>query len=437
MMLHNKHFHRHHKDLSSAIAIGFSLLAFIANFLFNLLLSRNLTAAVYGDIYIVIQLLVLCSILGVWGTNTTIVRFLPKYLAGHEHDKLLGYLSWNKTLVFRATLVLSLLGGLFAAGAFILDKFHITSIDKMHPFIFAFWLIPLYIVSLITNSTLQGLQRVNLAMFLSNVGFVLLGIVELGLFVLVFKKVNIYQLLLLLGVSQSLIILIQFKLIKQKLYQIVTTENLQYEIPKWQQYSRSMLANNVVMYISNIVVVMVLELIGKHEAEVGIFAAITTVASIFYTVSGAINTLVSPQLSANENNPSKLQEITSKANLSRILITTPIILIVVFFAKDILVMFNPLFATYTLALNITTISTYLFIFFSIAASLLTYGGAEKLELYSTITFLLSSLLFSFILIPKFQLIGAIWAQVISLTIAYLFDFIACKKVLKVKTLFFI
>lgn len=434
---HHSHSNHHRRDLSGIIAVGISLLSFIASYCFNILLSRNLTAAVYGDVYIVVQILVLCSILGVLGTNTAIVRFIPQYLADNDTTKLLGYLSWNKLIVFRATLVLSILGALIASGAFMLDRLHIYSIDKMHPFIFAFWLIPLYIVSLITNSALQSFNRVNIAMFLSNVGLLLIGIVEVGLFILIFKKASIYQLLLLLGVSQIIIILVQLKLIKQKLTKLSSPEKSHYETPKWRQYSRAMLANNVVMFVSDVVVLMVLEWVGKNEADVGAFAAINTIAAIFYTVSGAINTLVSPQLSANEGKPKQLQIITTKANLLRIFISTPIILILVIFAKDILTMFNPIFATHFFALNVTSISTYLFMFLSIAGSILMYAGAEKLELYSNITYLISCLLLSFLLIPKYQLVGAIWAQAAGLGIAYTFDFIACKRALKVKTLFFI
>lgn len=438
MKLHRHHtHHKHHKDLSGMIAIGISLLAFAASYLFNLLLSRNLTADVYGDVYIVMQILTLSSILGVLGTNTTIVRFIPKYLANNENNKLLSYLAWNKALVFKATLLLSMLGAMAAAAAFMLDKFHVYSLDKLHPFIFAFWLIPLYILSLITNSALQGFKRVNLAMFLSQVCFMLIAIVEIGLFVLLFKHAGIYQLLLLIGVSQTVVTLLQLKILKSKLNMLEPNEGLHSELPKWQRYSRAMLVNNVVMYISDVMVLMVLELLGKHEAEVGAFAAINTIASIFYTVSGAINTLVSPQLSANEGKPAKLQAIASKANLLRIFITTPVILVLLFFAKDILIMFNPTFSGHLLALNITTVSTYLFMFFSIAGSILMYAGAEKLELYSNIIYLMSCLVLSFLLIPKFQLLGAIWAQAAGLGMTYVFDFIACKRAVKVKTLFFI
>lgn len=437
---HKRHSHLHIdlKTKLGVIAIGISLLAFIVNYIFNLLVSRHFPADVYGDFYVVLQIMLLCGILGVSGTNSSIVRFIPRYVAQYDNKKLRGYLAWNRKLVFKGTLALSVLGAMLAAVALLLDRLDIYSLNNVHPFVFAFWLIPLFIYSLLTNSVLQGFERVNLAMFLSTVLFYVFAIIEMILFVLLFKTSSIYSLLLLVGISQTLVVVIQLLLLKHKIDSLdPDDEDVISDKPSWKKYSQVMFFSNVLVYLADIIVLLVLEAIGKYEAEVGVFAAISTIVSIFFTISLAINTLIGPKLSKNADDPVELQKIVTQANILQLLITTPIVILSVWFAKDILFMFNPLFTKYVTYLNIAIISTYLFLPLSISATVLTYCADEKLEAMSNIVYLVSSLILAFVLILKFQLIGAIWAQVIGLTITYLFDFIACKKATKLKTLIFI
>ena len=100
-------------------------------------------------------------------------------------------------------------------------------------------------------------------------------------------------------------------------------------------------------------------------------------------------------------------------------------------------MFNPKFAAYATELDIVIIATFIALQASICSSLLLYSGAQKLEVYSNIAFLISAVVVSVLLIPHWGMRGAIATQAITTIAAYSFDLIAVKKSAQIKTLFFI
>jgi O-antigen/teichoic acid export membrane protein len=420
-----------------SIAIMISIVGFLLNYFFNLLLSQNLDADVYGDFYIVLQVVIVGGILGTYGTTTSIVKFLPKYIETKSNAKVHGYILWNRAILIKTGIIISMIGGIVAAISLLLVKLGITRFDDLHPAIFSFWLIPLYTVSVVLSSALQGFKKVNLAMFLNQIGLVGVDIIILFLLISIFKKVSIYQVLFLLGLARTILIISQLIFLKRQASPHIKTPDIQYENRTWNQYSQAMLANNFVLFAGNAVVAIIFEIVGKVEAEVGVYAAISTISAIVYTLSGAINTLFSPQISAYEDDKKQLQILANKALLLRLAITIPISVLIIIFGSRILATFNPMFAAYTHDFNISMWCAVIGVQVSLAASLLMYTGSEKLELYSNIFYLAIATILSLTLITKFQLTGAIWADSLATIGAYVFDFFANKFTSPVKVLFFI
>ena len=159
-----------------------------------------------------------------------------------------------------------------------------------------------------------------------------------------------------------------------------------------------MLLNSITVFAAGVVVVIVLEIIGNNESEVGVYAAITTISAILFVIGGAVKTVINPEISANADNPRELQDITHKANLIRLAITTPITLFILIFSKELLHSFNPLFINYSGALQLIVLGIYIGQLMSMSSTLLLYGGAEKLGFYSNIAYLFVALIVSFVLV---------------------------------------
>lgn len=429
----------HHQKNSHAaiIAVTVSLLGSALSFILNLILSRKLSAEIYGDYYIILQVLTITSILAAFGTNTAIIKFLPQYFAENNQRKLHSFLAWNYKLVNRVTGVLTVVGAIVASAAVLLSYFGITFINHYHPVIFSFWLVPLFAYSLISNSLLQGVNYVNASLFFSNVVLVLFEILIIFTLGLLHYHINIYHVFLMIGLSQMLVILLQQMVIRRKLkVEKQKPTQISFE-SEWFIYAKEMLINNLVLQLAIVVVAVLFEMLGHNEGEVGVFAAINTVAGIIFTISSAINTLFSPKLSAYSNDLNRLQKVVNKANTIRQFFILPVALICIVLSHKILFLFNPKFAVYARELDLIIVASFLGLQASIASSVLLYSGNQKLEVYSNIAFLISAIIFSFLLIPSWGLMGAISAQAMTTLAAYSFDFIAVKKSSPIKTFFFI
>jgi len=419
------------------LAIIISIASFAANYVFNLLLSRNLDPASYGDFYIVLRVIIIVGILGAYGTTTSSVKFIPKYSDDEDRKRIRGYLSWNRTVVLRISVIITIIGALIATACLIMMKLGIHTSSDVHPVVFAFWLIPLYTISLVLNSTLQGFKRVNLAIFLQKFMLLAIDLIFLLILIVSFKSISVYQVIFIVGIARMILVTTQLILLRKNHPETRKIKAREYENKKWNKYSQTMLASNFILFAGNAVIAIVFEILGKNEAEVGAYAAIITISALIYIISSAINTLFGPQISANTKHPDKLQALATKALFLRISITAPITILMLIFGAEILTTFNPLFAHYTQDLDIIIIASFIGTQVSLSANLLLYTGLEKLALYSNIFYLVVATILSIALIPTMQLTGAILASAVAIVGSYGFDFIANKFTSKTKILFFI
>jgi O-antigen/teichoic acid export membrane protein len=429
--------HKPSEVVNSLYTIGLAVVGFIVNYLLNIILARHLSAASYGDFSVVIRVVTLCATIGLFGVNVSVVRFLPAYLSQAKATFAHGLLRWNLRIVSIVTLSITLLGAILATTLVIMDKLGYTELNNYHPVVFAFWLIPLYVYTLFFGKVLQSDAQPKLSLTTINIGSTALEIIFIFVAMFFYKTLSIYFILFMVGMAHMLIILFQLWATYRTTYHKVNQHKPEYESKQWLTYSIEMLANNIILYLGISINLVMLEILGKREEDVGIFAAILTIQGIVFLINRGINTIVLPKISANIGDISALQKVLNKSNLMQLLISLPVMILVLVYSKNILAMFNPQFTTATLSLDISMVTAFISLLFSFCGSLLLYSGFEKVEIKINIAFVAISVAFNFILIPKYQLLGAAIAMNLSTFISYILDYVVCKRKIAVKPLFFI
>jgi O-antigen/teichoic acid export membrane protein len=141
--------------VSAAFAVGLPQVAGLGlSFAVSIALARWLGASQYGTYVYALSLVAVLAVVGVFGLDTTLVRYVSVYVARGSWDLLRGLLRWANGVTLIGALIL---GGIALAGRSLLE-----AAGRSLPL--AMWLpaavlLPLVALLRLQQSTLRGLQR--------------------------------------------------------------------------------------------------------------------------------------------------------------------------------------------------------------------------------------------------------------------------------------
>jgi O-antigen/teichoic acid export membrane protein len=399
----NEHISRTH-----LIVISIAITWYIANFLLTMLLTHFLSPNQYGNIAVVIQILNFAVPFILLGTDYSIPRFIPLYVKKKQFQHLKGYRQWNKRLLTISFIICYVVGLIAVTTALILDHYNIYSIDDYHPAIYSFWLIPLFAYWAIESSLFDAFRHYIMSTSVKLL-FTLFFIAMLVIAMFIFKKLNVYYIMFIIGFCCIFLIIVLSISIRSSLPDHYTKIKPDFTHRKqWYNTSLKMMLSSIIFSGLASIDLIMLEILGYNEDAVGYLGVIIIVMGILTTIHTASSTLIMPNISLHaKKNLDYLKQLMRIIQSIKVISSIVVLIILIFLGKKILSLFGtPYLAAYHplillsvgLVIIMATGSSQLFLF---------YSGQENTIAKISLIQLALVVILDCALIPFYDIYGAI------------------------------
>ena len=404
----------------SAVYFLGTVISVIVGFFFKVYLSRVLGADGLGIYSLGITTIGVLGIFLSFGYGNGLIRFISKYKATQNYNKLLSYLTNTSIINLCVVLPVSILFYFFPD--IIADNMLKTPKLKEY--------IPLFGLMMFVNSflvlaeqTIRGLQEVKKSTIINT--FLRLPF-KIGLVVLFFNwgwRIEGYIIAEVLG---SVLAFIFLKILIKRL------------LPRTRDFKRANFNNEEKKYSLNLLITNSVLALGRHgdkivlvyflsTFELGIYSVTLTIAAFIPLVLTSVNSIFSPIIS-QLHSQNKLNDLAHYFKLSGryiFLLSFPLMFFIFLFSKPIMSLFGNDFIQGSVLLSLIVIGQFINVSMGSVGLMLQMTGLEKpMRNISIFTSIVSFLLY-FVLISKWGLVG--------LGVVYIFNIllqnIACTYVL--------
>ena len=404
----------------SAVYFLGTVISVIVGFFFKVYLSRVLGADGLGIYSLGITTIGVLGIFLSFGYGNGLIRFISKYKATQNYNKLLSYLTNTSIINLCVVLPISILFYFFPE--IIADNMLKTPKLKEY--------IPLFGLMMFVNSflvlaeqTIRGLQEVKKSTIINT--FLRLPF-KIGLVVLFFNwgwRIEGYIIAEVLG---SVLAFIFLKILIKRL------------LPRTRDFKRANFNNEEKKYSLNLLITNSVLALGRHgdkivlvyflsTFELGIYSVTLTIAAFIPLVLTSVNSIFSPIIS-QLHSQNKLNDLAHYFKLSGryiFLLSFPLMVFIFLFSKPIMSLFGNDFIQGSVLLSLIVIGQFINVSMGSVGLMLQMTGLEKpMRNISIFTSIVSFLLY-FVLISKWGLVG--------LGVVYIFNIllqnIACTYVL--------
>ncbi len=384
----------------SAVYFLGTVISVIVGFFFKVYLSRILGADALGIYSLGITLIGVLGIFLSFGYGNGLIRFISKYNATQNYNKLISYLT--NTLIINLCVVLPISFLFYFFPEIIANK--ILKTPKLSEYVPLFGLM-MFLNSflILAEQTIRGLQEVKKSTIINT----LLRLpFKIGLVVVFFDwgwRLEGYIIAEILGSVLTFIFLII--LIKRLLPHFKNFKRVNFNKEE-KKYSLNLLITNSVLALGRhgdkIVLVYFLS-----TFELGIYSVALTIAAFIPLVLTSVNSIFSPIIS-QLHSQNKLRDLAHYFQLSGryiFLLSFPLMVFIFLFSKSIMSLFGSDFIQGSFLLSLIVIGQLINITMGSVGLMLQMTGLEKpMRDISIVTSLVSFLLY-FVLISKWGLVG--------------------------------
>ena len=404
----------------SAVYFLGTVISVIVGFFFKVYLSRVLGADALGIYSLGITTIGVLGIFLSFGYGNGLIRFISKYKATQNYNKLISYLTNTSIINLCVVLPISFLFYFFPE--IITDNILNTpSLNEYVPLFGFMMFVNSFLI--LAEQTIRGLQEVKKSTIINT--FLRLPF-KIGLVVVFFNwgwRLEGYIIAEVLGSVLAFIFLII--LIKRLLPRLTDFERINFNKEE-KKYSLNLLITNSVLALGRhgdkIVLVYFLS-----TFELGIYSVTLTIAAFIPLVLTSVNSIFSPIIS-QLHSQNKLKDLEHYFQLSGryiFLLSFPLMVFIFLFSKPIMSLFGNDFIQGSVLLSLIVIGQLINVSMGSVGLMLQMTGLEKpMRDISIFTSLVSFLLY-FVLISKWGLVG--------LGVVYIFNIllqnIACTYVL--------
>ncbi|MCH9613360.1 MAG: hypothetical protein SP1CHLAM54_03590 [Chlamydiia bacterium] len=428
---------------SHTLVLCIVILSYLANYTLNVYLARLLPPPIYGDIAVVLLILALLVPLAVFGTEISLVRYLPKYLANEDYGHAAGFIRWTFKMIGIMTLIILATGGLLIYGTAYMQQLNESKLHDVHLVYLSFWLIPLYALNILFSNILLVFNRHYIATM--SKGFTLFGLMIGAIFLFLrfkgYTSESGMELIIVscVGLACILSILFQSLFIYKVFPKEVIHAKPHYHKKEWFRSSFFVMGTTLVFSGMSAVQIILLEILGTYEADVGFFASLIVISSMILMLGGAVNMLLNPRISSlvTHHSSSHLQKMLNVLNCGKMIPGIILFVLIYFYGDFLLWIFGKDFTNSHSALC-TLAAFYLFgLAFNSVPALLNFSHHQKTGFVISAAQLLYLILMNIILVPHFGLNGAIFALGSSIVLSSLAGAFFVKRYLGVKSFFFL
>ncbi len=390
----------------------------------NVMLSRALGAADYGDFAVTRSVATLTATLALLGLNSAALKLLPVYRKQGANDAAKGYILLSLVTIVLMGMLLSLLG----AGTTALF-FHQSS-HESHPIQIAMlWVLPLSI-GLYSVSLLNAHQQIVLGSVLSRVVLPLITALRSGVVFLTGRTLTDFSAVGLLVFARIVLILILVRLlwsIWRREYRAVAGT---YQVKHWAIATMPFLLSTFVIAALGQSSTLILEMHHPSEDEVGVYAAVQQVAGISLLALGAITTVAMPRLALllQDGAPSAQLERQLGSYLRILSLAGVVALLAFIFAGNFLLgLFGHQFQDGHLPLVVLGIGYLVVLVGGLIVPILQVRQETRIVTATMLTLLALNVGFTYLLAPRYGALGAALAYTISTIAVYTVQFLLLQR----------
>lgn len=399
--------------------LGLAISSYLLMYSLNVLVAHSYPPNEYGDFALTIRILAVIVPIILLGTHVSCKSFISQYHQAKKPDKILGFYQWAYQILFRTTMILTLIS---LCAYLILLYLHFRNLENLrnyHLFVYSIWLTPLYALSVLQSALLQSIKRYNIAK-MARILFPLLMIFSTLILHYLLPNVMIYYLLICFIISYLIITLIQRSFIRNHFLThsgitTVTPANFK-DKPKWSNTSLQMMLSTLMLQGISSIYILMTELVSPNEADVGYISAIAIITGGLYVFSQTTCYLFAPIIKPLfiEKNYSMISHLIKRTLLINVIAGGILITLIIIFGKEFLSHFGPSYIQHYPALIVMSTAIYFCLIFNVFQDTLLYSGNQHICNRIFIWELISGVTLCILLIPHYSVLGAAIAMTFSL-----------------------
>ena len=428
-----------------AIVVVLAVLSYVATYGLNFYLAKMLEPADYGNIAVVLQILAFSVPVVLMGSEIALVRYIPRYEAEGKYELISGFLIWMRRIFIRVSVGIVLIGTILMIILAIFGRGDSHWLERFHIVLYAYWVIPLFAGAKLLSQIFQVIRRPYLSTAFAGVALTLLILGMIGVFTPLFESSWVgnyrttFSVLLCIGIACVLTIALELFLLKKCMPAKFYKAKPEFHAKHWSNTAFAMMSSTVAFGALTAIDIIMLEILGKNEAQVAHFAAISVIATALGVFASAVGVLVNPMISPciESDNHKHLQSVLHVMNFFKSAPGLIIAVLAVVFGKDLLHHFGPDYVDAYPALVMMTIGFFVGLCFSSSGPLLIYSHHHRLNMQISIGQLAFIVLMDLIFIPDYGLDGAVGVLIASIGVSVVLRAYFARKYLKIHSFYFI
>jgi O-antigen/teichoic acid export membrane protein len=331
-------------SLTFGIQIAGVFLAYVT----QVLLARWMGAAEYGKYTYVLSWATLLAVLAGLGLSTSVLRFIPEYMAQKQPGLLRGMIRRSWQLTLGAGIVIALLGG--AVASWIAPPEYSASL------MLGVWMVPLIALMTLYQGTSRALRRVAMAFAPPLVMRPLLLAIGVFVLFLVGEDVDSRQVLGVALGTLSVVILVQWLAQRKDVSSRIAEAKPQYDDREWSRVSGPLLVSSGFGTLTAQVGILMVGSVVSPGA-VGIYSAAVKTTMLISLIIIAVNTFASPEF-ASLYSQGKREELQRLLNVAANMMFWPalaIAILLIAFSGIVLGLFGEEFVAGRAAMAVLTV----------------------------------------------------------------------------------
>jgi len=409
----------------SSLLFVLGIISYLLQFLFTSYLTHQLTPAFYGNFFLALNVLGILTNIFLLGTQTTAVKFMPRYIFLANQSHLDNFLRWIFRVLRISFIICFALALLFAASMSFGHIFEAKSFSSYELYIFMLWVTPFAaFMTLLQNFILGGNHPIVNYLMQNDLVYLL----QLILFVLLISvlqwpltNINITFTLIL---SYVLLIALGFLFIYRHntpLFKLILQDTVQHRSiadPAWKKMTIKVILTGIIYTLNNCIDLFILKAVTPYPAHVGWYSVVWVICSLFPLIPQSIVTLILPKIDLYTQPNSALeirsfQETLNKINRIIFAILGTLTVFIIIFGKPILGLFGSEYIAAYPVLIISVVAALITGIAMPAAYLLLYSSNINTLLFIDILELGLLLILGFLLSIFYDIIGTSIAWLIT------------------------
>jgi O-antigen/teichoic acid export membrane protein len=414
---------------SAAVAGLGDLISSVLKYVTNVAMTNFVSQSIFGIYITVYAAATIFGSIIVFGLDLTTVRFLSTYRAKGERGLALGLIRF----VVWMTLITGLLcGTMFYLSATVLA--HLVYHQDLYilPLREIALLVPLIALQPVLASGLMALKAIKWKVYTDRLIQPGVSLVLMGIFYLLGLRLEALILATICGFLASVIVG-QLFLGKASKFLVCDTAP-RFELRTWLRFALPLSFNSFIQNILNSTDVLFLGAFAS-AAQVGLYAAADRVSFVVLMPLIALNTIFSPLIAEYYGH----EEHEQLANLSKVVtkwafsLSLPMFLCFCVFHEAILSIFSKEYTSAGIVLIILSLANFIAAGVGSTGDLLVMTGHTRVILANTVVSITVNIGLSFLLVPRFNVIGAAVASALGLAIPNIAGFFEVYWILKILT----